>query len=140
MPARPLSATERLAQEAHTAYGREHWSDVLDKTEILVERGAMTPMLWRERASAAFAVGDNNGGLAVVKQALNAGVEHADTLLLYVRLTARVGDDKQAAEILTRAYALASLNDSATRLAILDELIPSLARLGRPGRICAPSE
>lgn len=130
-PERQLSPTERLAQETHTAYGLEHWSDVLDKTQILIERNAMTPVLWRERASAAFAIGDNNGGLAVIKQALTAGVDDTDTLLLYVRLTAKAGDDNQAVEILTRAYALASLNDIATRLTILDGLTAALARLGR---------
>ncbi len=130
-PNRPLSPNERLAREIHTAYAREHWSDVLDKTEILVERGAMTPVLWRERASAAFAIGDNNGGLAVIKQALKAGVDDADTLLLYVRLTARAGNDGQTVEILTRAFALASLDDTTTRLAILEELTAALARLNR---------
>ena len=130
-PARPLSPNERLAKETHTAYGREHWSDVVDKTDILIERGAMTPALWRERASAAFALGDNRAGLEIIKQALKAGTDDTDTLLLYVRLTTRAGDDAQAAEILTRAFALAPLDDSATRLVILDALTAALARLGR---------
>ena len=30
----------------------------MDKTDMLIERGAMTPALWRERASAAYALGD----------------------------------------------------------------------------------
>ncbi len=130
-PERPLSTTERLAREAHTAYGREHWSYVVDKTEILVERDAMTATLWRERASAAFALGDNKIGLAVVKQALKAGPDDADTLLLYVRLTARAGDDAQAADIYRNAYALVSLDDTTARLATLNEWIATLARLGR---------
>jgi WD40 repeat protein len=130
-PERQLSPTERLAQETHTAYGLEHWSDVLDKTQILIERNAMTPVLWRERASAAFAIGDNNGGLKVIKQALQAGVDDSDTLLLYTQLTAKAGDDNQAVDILTRAYALTSFDDTNTRLAILEELTAALARLNR---------
>ncbi len=48
-----------------------------------------------------------------------------------MRLTARAGDDAQTAEILTRAFALAPLDDTATRLIILDALTAALARLGR---------
>lgn len=141
VPDRPLSPTERLAQEAHAAYGHEHWSDVLDKTAILIERAAMTPTLWRERASATFALDDSVGGLAVIKQALNAGVDDADTLLVYARLIAkaatgqqaRAGDDQRAVEMLSRAYALASLDDTATHLAILEEMIAVLDAFGRLG-------
>jgi hypothetical protein len=52
-------------------------------------------------------------------------------LLLYVRLTAKAGGDNQAVEILTRTYALASLDDTTTRLANFDELTVALARLNR---------
>lgn len=44
-PVRHLSATEQLAQETHTSYGRERWSDVLDKTDILMGQRVMTPLL-----------------------------------------------------------------------------------------------
>lgn len=129
-PAPPLSASARLAREVHTAYGREHWSDVLDKTDVLVERGAMTPVLWRERASAAFARGDAHAQQAV-EQALHADPDDVDTLLLRGRLLVKASDDAQAVTVFTRAYALAPLDEDATRLLILDDLIAALGRLKR---------
>jgi WD40 repeat protein len=129
--ARSLSAVERLEREVHTAYGREHWSDVLDKTDILIERGVMPPALWRERASAAFALDNASAGLAAVEEALKANPDNQDTLLLRARLFVKANNDAQAASTFTRAYALAPLDDTATRLLILDDLTTALARLGR---------
>ncbi len=127
----PLSGNERLAQEVHTAYGREHWSDVLDKTELLMERSAMTPTLWRERASAAYALGDAQTGLAAVEKAQQADPDDQDTQLLRARLLAKTGEDAQAVDLFTRAFALTPLDAIATRLLILDDLTGALGRLGR---------
>lgn len=126
-----LSATARLAQETHTAYGREHWSDVLDKTDILIERHAMTPQLWRERASASTTLRGVKSGVAVAEEVLRANPDDADTLLLSAQLLASAGDDTRAVAAYTRAYALSPLDDTTERLSILDGLVPALVRLKR---------
>jgi WD40 repeat protein len=126
-----LTALERLEQETHTAYGRERWSDVLDKTDILLERGAMTPSLWRERASADLALKNALAGLAAADAALQADPDDADLLLRSGRLAVMAGKEAQAATAFTLAYALSPLDTIAKRLVILDELTAALVRLGR---------
>jgi tetratricopeptide (TPR) repeat protein len=131
-PARPLSAAEQLAQETHTAYGRERWSDVLAKTDILMGQRAMTPLLWRERASASLAEGNIDAGLAALDQALQLEPEGQATLLLRARLYLKMGDDAQAIPALIRAYTLlTSHDDLPARLDILYSLTEALRRTQR---------
>jgi tetratricopeptide (TPR) repeat protein len=134
LPARRVgqTATEQLAQETHTAYGRERWSDVLGKTDILMGQRVMTPLLWRERASAAFAEGNNSASLAALDQALKSDPDNLSTLLLRARLFLKMGDDAQAISVFTQAYArLTSHEDLPTRLDILYGLTGALRRTGR---------
>lgn len=128
-PQRPPAHVERLAQETHTAYGREHWSDVIDKTNLLISWQSMTIQLWRERASAAFALNDPRTGLAAVEEALKAEPSNLDTHLLRARLLVRAGDDTRAVAAFTAAYALIPLDDIDTRLLVLDDMVHALARL-----------
>ncbi len=123
----------RLTQEAHTAYGRERWSDTLDRTDALIARQAMTPALWRERASAALALGDSQAALNAVGQALQDDPDDIETLRLHARILLRAGQSERAVEALTLANTLAPLDDAATRLPLLAELCDALERLSRWG-------
>lgn len=121
----------RLAQEAHTAYGRERWSITLDKTNLLIARDAMTSALWRERASAALALGDGVAALDGVNHALQVEPDDMETLRLKGRILLRQGQVEQAAQALTDANTLAPLDDAATSLPLLADLCEALERLNR---------
>jgi formylglycine-generating enzyme required for sulfatase activity len=126
----------RLTQEAHTAYGRERWSVTLDKTTLLIARQAMTPALWRERASAALALGDATMALDAAERALPADVNDStaddiETLRLQGRILLRQGQTERAVAPLTLANTLAPLDDAATTLPLLAELADALAILSR---------
>lgn len=121
----------RLTQEAHTAYGRERWSDMLDRTDVLIARQAMTPALWRERASAALAVGDAPEALAAIESALHADPDDIETLRLQGRILLREGQAERAVKALTLANTLAPLDDAATRLPLLADLCDALERQSR---------
>ena len=123
----------RLTQETHVAYGRERWNDTLDRTAVLISRGAMTPTLWRERASAALALGEAPVALDAVEQALQADGDDIETLRLQGRILLRQGQTARAVDALTLANTLAPLDDGATRLPLLADLCDALATLKRWG-------
>ncbi len=123
----------RLAQEAHTAYGRERWSDALDRTDLLIARQAMTPMLWRERASAALTLGDLAAATDAMDRALQTDPDDIETVRLQARILLRQGHAEQAAQTLTLANTLAPLDDAVTRLPLLADLCAALTTLGRWG-------
>ncbi len=123
--------TQRLTQETHTAFGREDWSVVIDKTDVLIARNEMTPVLWRERGLALLAQRDARDALAALERALVADPDDVPTLRAKAKAQLALGQDDPAAQTLTLAQSLAALDDAATRLPLLDELYPVLVRLGR---------
>ena len=127
---RPLSRVEQFAREANTAYGRQAWSDVLDKTDLLIERDAMTPDLWRKRASAAEALRDPRASEAIAK-ALASDPDDVDTLMLQGRIFTRDGDGARAAATYLRAFQVSGIDDIASRLTILEPLCDALKQQRR---------
>ncbi len=127
---RPLSRVEQFARDANTAYGRQAWTDVLDKTDLLTERDTMTPDLWRKRASAAEALRDPRAGEAIAK-ALASDPDDVDTLMLQGRIFTRDGDGARAATTYLRAYQVSGIDDIATRLTILEPLCEALKQQRR---------
>ncbi|HEY7849139.1 MAG TPA: toll/interleukin-1 receptor domain-containing protein, partial [Ktedonobacterales bacterium] len=132
-PSPQQALLQRLTQEAHTAYGRERWSDALDRTDVLIARDAMAPALWRERASAALALGDATAALDAVDRTLRADPDDLETLRLRARILLRQGQTERAVESLTLANTLAPLDDGVTRLPLLAELADALTALSRWG-------
>ncbi|HEU5346688.1 MAG TPA: TIR domain-containing protein, partial [Ktedonobacterales bacterium] len=90
-PSPQQALLRRLEQEAHTAYGRERWSDALDRTDVLIARNAMTPALWRERASAALALGDVAAATQAVDEALRTDPDDIETVRLQARILLQQG-------------------------------------------------
>ncbi|MGH2504610.1 MAG: SUMF1/EgtB/PvdO family nonheme iron enzyme, partial [Ktedonobacterales bacterium] len=121
----------RLEQEAHTAYGRERWSDAIDRTDVLIARSAMTPSLWRERASAALALGDVSAAAQAMDEALRTDPDDIETVRLQARLLLRQGHAEQAAKALTLANTLAPMDDAVTRLPLLADLCDALEQVGQ---------
>lgn len=121
----------RLEQEAHTAYGRERWSDAIDRTDVLIARNAMTPTLWRERASAALALGDVAAATHAMDEALRTDPDDIETVRMQARILLKQGHAEQAAKALTLANTLAPMDDAVTRLPLLADLCDALAQTGQ---------
>ncbi|HEX8728574.1 MAG TPA: SUMF1/EgtB/PvdO family nonheme iron enzyme [Ktedonobacterales bacterium] len=130
-PSPQQALLQRLTQEAHTAYGRERWSDAIDRTDVLIARSAMTPMLWRERASAALALGDVTAAAQAIDEALRTDPDDIETVRLQARILLRQGHAEQAVKALTLANTLAPMDDAVTRLPLLADLCDALAQAGQ---------
>ena len=130
-PSPQQALLQRLTQEAHTAYGRERWSDAIDRTDVLIARSAMTPMLWRERASAALALGDVTAAVQAMDEALRTDPDDIETVRLQARILLRQGQAEQAVKALTLANTLAPMDDAVTRLPLLADLCDALAQAGQ---------
>jgi hypothetical protein len=126
-----LTTAQRLAVETHAAYGRERWLLVLDKTEVLVERGEMDVALWRERGSAALALGDAQGALLALDEALKEAPEDVPSLRNRARALAALGRQDESATVLRRAVALTSPDDGDALLPLLGDLCDLLEQQER---------
>ena len=104
--------------------GRSRWT----KPTALIARQGMTSALWRERASAALALGDAAMALDAAERALPADVNDStaddiETLRLQGRILLRQGQTERARwRRCTLANSLAPLDDAATSLPLLAEL------------------
>jgi formylglycine-generating enzyme required for sulfatase activity len=130
-PEQRSPVTQRLSREVQRAFGQEDWSVVIDKTDVLLARNEMTPLLWQERGLALLAQHDAQNALAALQRALAADPDDVPTLRATARAQTMLGDDAAAAQTLTLAQSLAPLEDAAMRLPLLEDLVAALQRLKR---------
>jgi formylglycine-generating enzyme required for sulfatase activity len=112
---------ERLATEIHTAFGRQEWPIVVQKSDLLLAEvaAAMTTQLWRERGLAFLTVGQPAQALQALAPALQADPYDLPTLRAQAQGLAATGKTEEALQALARAQALAPLDgDLPTKLGI----------------------
>ncbi len=143
---RPESRAAALVQDANTAAGREQWSDVRDKTDVLIDDfpQEMTADLWRRRGRALLGLGDAAGALTALEPALDpqlgaAGADPHDaaTLRLKGQAQARLGQVDPALQTLEKARKLARLDEAALKLDVLAEQFDLLLAAGRAAEALA---